>query len=247
MATVDEIPTDMALEIGGNLSPSRFVSVARDFFALVEHLAGITSTDAVKWDVVAREGSTILAMRPPEGASNEALTAIYAQVRQTTTSLVAGDWDPVIVDDKVLRLAKSISDIGRSTANAHPIRFWICREPIAFGPEVAERIREEESADYTDYGTLEGILQAIQDTRGALELKIRDMIYPFPIRCVVDDNMLATALENFRHRVEIAGEIRYRRNGAATSIRADRIERLPDDDDLPTVEDVRGLLAVGAT
>lgn len=246
MATVDEIPTDMALEIGGNLSPSRFVSVARDFFALVEHLAGATSADAVKWDVVAREGSTVLAMRPPEDAPKEVLTAIYAQVRQTTTSLVAGDWDPVIVDDKVLRLAKSISDLGKGMAEPYPMRFWICREPIAFGPEVAERIRQEESADYTDYGTLEGLLQAIQDTRGALELKIRDLIYPAPIRCVVDDKMLPTALGNFRQRVEISGDIHYRSNGVATSIRADRIERLPDDDDLPTVEDVRGLLAAGA-
>jgi hypothetical protein len=55
----------------------------------------------------------------------------------------------------------------------------------------------------------------------------------------------------FRHsgrsrgkQVEVFGLIHYRKNGTPISIEAEHIVRLPDDSELPTAEDVRGILAI---
>jgi len=55
--------------------------------------------------------------------------------------------------------------------------------------------------------------------------------------------MIDDVLGSFRKRVEIEGRIHYRRNGTPISIEAFEIEVLPDDSDLPTADDVRGIMA----
>jgi hypothetical protein len=50
---------------------------------------------------------------------------------------------------------------------------------------------------------------------------------------------------NFRKRVEVSGIIHYRRNGTPISIDVERLEALPDDSELPSLDDVRGLLRSG--
>ena len=53
--------------------------------------------------------------------------------------------------------------------------------------------------------------------------------------------MIETVFASFRKRVEITGKIHYRRDGGAISIEATDIEILPEDDDLPTASEVRGI------
>jgi len=55
--------------------------------------------------------------------------------------------------------------------------------------------------------------------------------------------MLAGAFTSFRKRVEISGLVHYRSNGTPISIAVERLEPLPDDDELPSYSDVRGILA----
>ena len=58
------------------------------------------------------------------------------------------------------------------------------------------------------------------------------------------DFMMASSsdLDKFRKRVEVSGIIHYRKNGMPISIEAEQIIALPDDSELPTAEDVRGIL-----
>jgi hypothetical protein len=54
--------------------------------------------------------------------------------------------------------------------------------------------------------------------------------------------MLPELFTKFRRRVEVSGLIHYRRNGVPISIDVESIEILPDDSDLPSLDDVRGIL-----
>jgi hypothetical protein len=111
--------------------------------------------------------------------------------------------------------------------------------------QAQETIREDFRVDYKDYGTVEGRLEAIQD-QGGLELRVRDAALRITVKCYVPEDMLAEAFGNFRKRVEVAGLVHYRRNGTPVSIEASAIAPLPDDRDLPSIDDIRGLLrAVG--
>ena len=103
-------------------------------------------------------------------------------------------------------------------------------------------IREEWRADYNDYGTIEGRLEAIQESRGTLQFFIRDAMLRLRVRCYFPEELLPAVFDKFRKRVEVSGVIHYRKNGTPVSIEAEQIIGLSDDSELPTAEDVRGIL-----
>jgi hypothetical protein len=243
MAKKEDIPTDLAFEIGANLGPKQFVAAARHFFALIEGLwSNVGEGKAIEWEVCAREGSTVLAMQPRGDMPTKQVGRLYNRVEKVTRALASGDIEAANLDERELDHARALSDLSRENGSVIPLRFWVRRQPILYGPDIADYIREDHRGGYVDFGSLEGRLQAIQDARGTLELKIRDVLYPAAIRCIVPETMLDEALEYFRHRVEVTGEITYRAGGTPTSISVGRIDLLPEDDDLPTADDVRGIL-----
>ena len=107
---------------------------------------------------------------------------------------------------------------------------------------VARIIDEDWRADYNDFGTIEGRLETIQDRDGKLLLQVRDAMLRQNVRCYFAEEMLPAAFDMFRKRVEVTGIIHYRRNGSPISIEVSQIEKLPDDSELPTLDDVRGIL-----
>ena len=109
-------------------------------------------------------------------------------------------------------------------------------------PTIASVIREEWRTDYNDYGTIEGRLEAIQESYGTLQFYIRDAILRQRVRCYFPEEILSAVFETFRKRVEVSGVIHYRKNGTPVSIEAEHILGLPGDSELPTAEDVRGIL-----
>jgi hypothetical protein len=57
MATPDQIPTDLTLEIDANVTPEQFMAAARAFFGYVDEVARSIAPGAVpKWKVMLREG-----------------------------------------------------------------------------------------------------------------------------------------------------------------------------------------------
>jgi hypothetical protein len=246
MATADDIPTDLALEIGADLDPKRFVAAAREFFAYVESAAALPGASTrLDWRVKVREGSSILALSPAPSVLQAEATAAYARVEAATKALVAGDFSATALEDATLEHARKLSDLAVAKDGAVPMQVWVCRRPILFGPDVGNFIREETKPAYHDFGSIEGTLNAIQDASGGLELRVKDLLWPRPVRCSLPEEMLPDAISHFRRRVELFGEIHYRKDDTPESIRVERLDPLPSDDDLPSIDDVRGLLAAG--
>lgn len=104
-------------------------------------------------------------------------------------------------------------------------------------------MKQFEISAYYDVGTIEGRLEAIMDSSGVLKIRVRDFLYPRAISCIVPERMIDCVLSSFRRRVEIEGRIHYRRDGTPISIEAQVIDVLPEDDELPTAHDVRGIMA----
>lgn len=246
MATRDEIPTDLALEIGDDLEPRRFVAVVREFFGLTDELVRTPDRTDVEWRVKVREGSNIVALAFTEGRDRNATNAALHRMFEATSALVEGDLSAPSLTEKAIQHAKKLSDLTKSGRHVTPMKFWLTKHPIAFGPEVAEYVRQDEAGAYTDFGTLEGTLRAISDQNGALEIRIHDPLWSRAIPCRVNDDQIAEAMDAFRKRVEITGLIHYNRLGRPTSIRLETLTRLPDDSELPTASDIRGLFTANA-
>lgn len=243
MAQPDEIPTDLALEVGANLDPKRFIDVARHFFGYVEEVSRETiAKDGPAWEVIARQGSTILAMRPTEDCDVHTLSDLYAKLNSASDSLLRGEVEESQLSEKALNHIQMLADLRDRQGNMIPIRFWVRKSPTLIGPDVGEFIRESRGREYYDFGSLDGRLQTIQDAGGGLEFRIRDILYRNSVRCIVKEDMLQAIMENFRKRVEVFGEIRYSQHGIPLSITVRTIEPMPSDDELPTAEDVRGIL-----
>jgi hypothetical protein len=243
MATPDQIPTDLTLEIDADITPEQFMAAARAFFGSVDEVARALAPDGIlpRWRVQVREGSNLLAVEPTNGAPPAVVEAVYARLEDGVRHLANGDLQGSRLPDAALRHLKTLSELTESKKRPVPLRLWVKREPTALNPEIARVIREDWRADYRDYGAIEGRLTAIQE-QGTLQLILKDEWMALSVKCYVPEEMLPEAFKTFRKRVEVSGIIHYRKNGHPISVDVESIDELPSDDQLPTADDVRGLL-----
>ena len=240
----DQIPSDLTLEIGADVSPDRFLTAVRAFFGYVDEVGQMLAPDgrAPAWLVRVREGSNLIGVEPAPSSPMEIVRAVYARVQSGVGSLANGDIEQSGLNEAALRHLRALSDlIQADKKRPTPVRIWVERQAISLVPEIGETIREDWRIDYHDMGTVEGRLEVIQDHAG-LELRVRDPALRRTVKCYVPEEMLPNVFAQFRKRVEIFGLVHYRRNGTPVSIEASTIDPLPDDDDLPTPEEVRGIL-----
>jgi hypothetical protein len=248
MATPDQIPTDLTLEIGDDLSPDRFIATARAFFGYVREISQRFAPvgDIAHWIVRVREGSTLLAVDPDPHVPPPIAEMILFRAEQGVQRVADGDIEDSWLPEAAVGHLKTLAELAEGTPGKSapvPLRLWVKRKPIPLEPGLARVIREDQRADYNDYGTLEGRLQTIQEGyQGSLQFHLADAVLRQKVRCYFPEDLLPEVFEKFRKRVEVSGVIHYRKNGAPISIRAERIEALPDDSELPTAEDVRGIL-----
>jgi hypothetical protein len=249
VATPEIIPSDLALEIEEDLSPDRFVTAARAFFGYVQEIGRVLapSGEEPRWIVHVREGSTLLGVEAVKSVPRELLDAVYSRAESGIRHLTEGDIEGSRLSETALKHVRALSELAEGSSQRRPTRFriWVRHTPIDMDASIAKVIQEDWRIDYHDFGTVEGRLETIQDREGRLQLQIRDGILRQTVRCYFSDEMLPKAFEMFRKRVEVTGIIHYRRNGTPVSIEASHIERLPDDSELPTLEDVRGILKIG--
>jgi hypothetical protein len=244
MAKPEDIPSDLTLEIGGNLSPDRFMAAARAFFGCVEEISKSIATQGedLGWIVRTREGSHLLGLDPAPGVNPSLLKAVYRRIKHGVDHLSAGEIDTVRLPDAAIRHLKTLSELSdRPRRNPIQVRLWIEKRPNTIGHDIAKTILESWGDDYRDFGTIEGKLEAIQD-RNALQIRVFDALLRQTVICHVTEDKLAEAFANFRKRVEVSGIIHYRRNGTPVSIDVESIEALPDDALLPSLDEVRGIL-----
>lgn len=246
MATPDIIPTDLTLELGSELAPEEFVAAVKAFFGYVAEITEAQSGDGsdVTWVVRVREGSALVALEPSASAPASRLGMIYRQAGYGAIALANGLVHESGLTDKAINHLKRLSELSDKQNAGGGIALWVRRESVAIDAVISKKIQEEWDSDYYDFGTIEGRLEAIQDVSGALRIRVRDFLYPRAINCIVPENMIDTVLNSFRKRVEIEGKIHYRRDGTPISIEAHLIDVLPEDDELPTADDVRGIMAL---
>jgi hypothetical protein len=241
VATPETIPTDLTLEIEADLSPDQFVAAARAFFGYIEDLSETQFYPlAPRWVVRVKEGSALLGVEPATDIPPEIFQNILARTEESIERVAAGDIEDAGVPDSALRHLRALAELADHRA---VFRVWVRRRPIPVDHRIADAIREDERTDYRDYGTVEGRLEAIQEKRGSLQFRVRDSLLSIVVNCYFPENLLPEVFKSFRKRVEVSGMIHYRKNGKPISIEATSIVQLPDDSELPTADDVRGILS----
>src|SRR3954447_20788460 len=109
MVKPEEIPSELTLELGGNLSPDRFMSAARAFFGCVEEVAKAVATQGKEpgWIVRTREGSYLLGVDPAPGCDPAVVKAVYSRMKHGVDHLIAGEIDTARLPDMAIRHLKT--------------------------------------------------------------------------------------------------------------------------------------------
>lgn len=247
-AAPEQIPTDLTLEIGDSLSPSRFMAVARAFFGYVEAISEsiMPEGESLHWLVRVREGSSLLAVDPTPSAPVEFVNQIYSRAERGVKRLIEKNLEDSGLNEAALGHLRVLAEMtieGPKRASAPvKMRLWIQRKPLGLDPTIANTIREQGDGHFSDHGSIEGRLIAIQEAAGSLQFYINDAILHQKVKCNFPERLLNDVFSKFRRRIEVYGLVSYRKRNVPVSIEADKIIELPDDSELPSIDEVIGIL-----
>lgn len=96
--------------------------------------------------------------------------------------------------------------------------------------------------DYKSYGSVEGILQVVK-IDGFHHYQILDLLGIQNVICNFSPHLLLQSSDFVGKRVYVWGEIISKENGDKVSIYATQIGVFPDESELPTIEEIVGILA----
>lgn len=245
MATADSLPTDLTLDIGEDLAPDEFMTAIGDFLGYVDEITNAQQGNGpnVTWTVRVKEGSALIGVIPNSNAPSSIITTIYDQVSDGLTTLTKGNIKDSNLSDKAVKHLKSLSNLAARHGDTGSINIWVNRKSITVTRKISDTIRNSPQQDYHDIGSIEGRLEAIQDEKGTLKIRVKDVLYPRAINCAVPEHMMEKIFNAFRRHVEIEGDIHYRPDGTPMNIKVSAIDILPEDNELPSPADVRGIMA----
>jgi hypothetical protein len=118
-------------------------------------------------------------------------------------------------------------------------------EAVEITPGMKKAVKETLEGKYKAIGSIEGRIESLSD-HDSPSCTIWTLLTGEPIRCTFADPGLVTlAHRYFKERVTVRGVLTSRADGEVTSMRARSIEPFPDDSELPTVDDILGIMANG--
>ncbi|MCK8787997.1 hypothetical protein M0638_26940 [Roseomonas sp. NAR14] len=246
MATLADIDGEITLEISGAaVTPARFRRAVIGFFDIlteVSDAAAAESGEHVEWRIQVKKGSNLIGASPAPGVSPAVVAWVQARVIRGLEQLEREPLDPPAFSERALtgarHLAQSASDKpGEDTT----VRVWSRQEVVPVTRQTVEHVASVLEGEYSDHGTVEGQLNTVTSA-GGYRVVIYEPVFGKAVRCDVPQDMMPLALKLFGRRVEAHGSIRYRRDGTIARVRVEELVPFPLDNDLPTHEEVRGIL-----
>jgi hypothetical protein len=246
MATKDDIDADLTLELDGrNVTPEKFMKAVRAFFGLVNEitreLAG--PKEFVNWTVQVKDGSNLVGILPAHAnVSPVILDNIYALVHEGIASLENSADEPEGLPEPALKHIRDLGSVAGSGDEDDDTKVWIWSRklPAPITHKAASHVATLMAESYEDFGSIDGRVQVISD-EGDLHVFISEPVGGRRIRCFFEEEMLPRFLAAFRHRVEVKGKIKYRRDHKPISIFATGLTEYPGSKELPSFREMRGI------
>jgi hypothetical protein len=239
-----KIQKPLTLKLDGELSILQFRTAVDAFFELAQNVASEFASDRsdVKWTVAVREGSAIIELRPHSPTlPPERLQGVVGAIENGLKDLERGEKKrPEFFTDQALLNAKKLAKVAGEQLF---VSVKTPRTERRVSSQVVATVDKHLEPTYKDFGTLEGTLQIVSAADAGLEFRLLDPILGLRIRCIVNEEMEQRVLGAFRKRVRVWGLIRYRSDGTPVSIQVENFEVMRLNSDLPTIDDIIGILA----
>lgn len=132
-----------------------------------------------------------------------------------------------------------------SILNANGIqsfRIGVNGESVSLNPDMRRTVRQAAEGHYRALGSLEGTIDGISAHESPYSCTLYTLLTNEAVRCYFGPELLSAVHENFKRRVSVRGVFTTRADGEVTSLRVQDIERLPSADELPSVDEILGIL-----
>ena len=245
MASRADIEADLTFEISGRaVTPDRFQRTLSAFFDLLSEVTKAVTPEGerVEWRIQVKEGSNLVGVLPAPGVP----LAVVANVSQAIISglerLEREPAEPASFTEKALTsVRRLVSGLGNREDDDISISVWGQRIAVPITRHLAENVAELLREAYADQGSVEGRLRTVSEA-GGFRIVLYEPVFGRSIRCEIPEHLMPQALELFGRRVEAYGSISYRRDGTIARVFVEEIVPLPSESELPSHEDVRGIL-----
>lgn len=236
----------VSLELGGEeVGASQFATAVSDFVSVITAVSRNVSgsSSAVQWMVRLRPGSACVDFIPRQNSSlPPMLTDIGDVVERGLVALEKGQALPPGFPDPAIQRVRDIASLlERRQEPVEHIQVRRGGRVHVITPKTAANIDAWEGVEYRDWGTMEGRLDILRGRYG-LDFRLYDRLTGRAVLCRFIEELAEDVQQAWRQRVSASGLIRRRANGDPISMNVDEFTVLPDEDDLPTVQGVRGIL-----
>lgn len=241
-----EITSDITLELDEDvISIADFGKAFDNFVGLVKEVTKEVAPNRNNqaWSIKVYPGSAGIGVSSMTGEFNiDELRSIRVAIVDGLKTLARGI-RPIQFTDKAIEYSRNLASLFKGTKVQPNVRIWSQQdESVQVDRAIAVYAGDMLNAAYEEDGTVEGVLEKL-DAHGKMQFVIYDVIDDRSIKCEVDEKQLSEAWSSFRKRVEVVGSVRYRKDGMPVSIKASRIIPFPDSSQIPTLQQMRTLLA----
>jgi len=234
MATREDIEQPLTLEFGGEVDPVEFERLVAAFFDVIQGVE--VPGNAVHWTVQVKKGSQLVGVRPVEGP---AAAVVFARaVAEGVVALETRTEKPPGFSDKALR---GIRTIAKASDGPSAPRIWADFVARPLSLHIAANINELLEGNIVEYGAVAGKLETLSERNG-FRFVVYDELWDHPVNCLFQEDVMTRVMHAFGKRVEVYGEVRYRKDGRATAVTVEDFVQFPDADKLPNAAAARGIL-----
>lgn len=230
---------------GKHISSGKFLQAVRSFFGFLNDVADDVAgkEKSLKWVVSVDPGSLRIACKPEPGTADESvIKPALVAVADGLIMIEEHDKRPAHFGDGALNHIRHLGRlIGDTDGDIEQIRVFVEEKPRQVSSSTVANVDKILGPLTRADGSVEGRLSVISD-RKDLQIFVDDDITDRSIRCKVDREKLGDLLANFGRRVIVSGLVRYRRDGEPTSIDVESFRILGHTEELPSFDDVKGIL-----
>lgn len=243
---VEKLSSDITLELNEEEIPlADFTSACEAFSGLVREISRHVKPEASSkaWSVKVYEGSAGIGVSAHPGifVENE-VNLVREELLSGLEQLTAG-LRPEWFSDRAIEFARNLAGTFKKKPIDPDIRIWSrSNRVVPVGRAIVRTAKEILDPSYEDEGSVEGRLEKL-DSHDKMQFVVYDLIDDRAIKCEVDEHLLKQAWEHWKKRIEVLGKVRYRRDGLPVSIKATELIPFPAPEDIPSLAEMRQLLA----
>lgn len=240
LADAIDIEAPLTLELNGDdITPEIFVRGVRSFFAVLNEVTDQID-DTVGWRIQVKQGSNLIGVYP-RGPTSPSVARIINSVEAGLAAIEHAEEEPEEFTERALVGARDLAKLALASDGGVTVKVWADKRAQYLSARSVTHVDDILGDAFEEHGAIIGKIQTVSE-RGGARFIIYDDLTDRAIRCVLSEDRLDDAMRAFGHRCEIYGMIRYRKDGQPNRMKVEDIVVFPPDSELPSAEDVRGML-----